>query len=86
VPVFIKCSGCTRELAGPVIQTPFQEAPAGDLRGATLGKVRSTVPRGGSATPLDKLQPDIFDSWMRWCVKSVICNIDVFPQFSRGRV
>ncbi len=80
VPVFIKCSGCSRELTGPVTQTPFQEAPAGDRRGGTLGKIRSNVPRRGSATPLDKLQPDIFDSWMRWCVKSIICKIGVYPQ------
>lgn len=86
VPVFIKCSGCSRELTGHVTQTPFQEAPPGDLRGATLGKVRSTVPRGGSATPLDKLQPDIFDSWMRWCVKSIICKIGVYPHSSEMEV
>lgn len=81
-PVFIKCSGCCRELTGAVTQTPFQEAPAGSPRGATLGKVRSTVPTEGSAIPLDKLQPDIFDSWVRLCVKSLICKINAYPQSS----
>lgn len=63
--------------------------PGGTCRGPEgghSGQSQVNCAKRGSTTPLDKLQPDIFDSWMRWCVKSVICKIDVYPQFSSGRV
>lgn len=78
VLVFIQCPGCSRELAGPVTQPHIQEAPAGDLWGATLAKSGQLCQDGGGGSPpLDKLQPDIFDSWMWRCVKLVIYKIDM---------